>query len=357
MIRPMLGLVLAATLCAAAAQDSHPAFDPSQLKGPAHGTPNDVMVLGTAHLSQLPKSFDPALLGGLLDRLAAWHPQIIAIEAVSGPQCAYMRQYPKRYKDTVESYCWDPAPARAATGLDVPAATAETDAMLANWPAAPTPAQRRKLASLFLAGGEQPSALVQWLRLPQAERRAGDGLDAALVARLEKLRVNHNEDYALAAPLAARLGLERLVGMDDHTSDFDVADEKAFGAAIQKAWDNPATAQRRQMDAAGAAKLDTPEAVLAIYRTDNAPSQARLIFDSDFGAALEEPSKQAFGRQYLGAWETRNLRMASNIRDALQAAPGKRELVVVGASHKWYLQAYLNQMHDVCIMDVEALLR
>jgi hypothetical protein len=49
--------------------------------------------------------------------------------------------------------------------------------------------------------------------------------------------------------------------------------------------------------------------------------------------------------------------MASNIRDALQVEPGKRELVVVGASHKWYLQAYLNQMHDVRVLDIAPLLR
>jgi hypothetical protein len=357
MMRPLTGLLLAAALSTAQAQESGRVFDPSMLKGPAHGTPNEVVVLGTPHLSQLPKSFDPALLAGLLDRLAGWHPRIIAIEAVSGPQCAFMRAYPQRYQDTVESYCWDPAPARAATGLDVPAATLQAEAMLAHWPAAPAPAQRRKLAALFLAGGEQPSALVQWLRLPEAERHAGDGLDAALVARLDKLRASRNEDFSLAAPLAARLGLDRLVAMDDHSSDFVVTDEKGFGEAIRKAWGNPATAARRRADAALQARLATPEDVLAIYRADNDPSQARLIFDSDFGAALNEPSPQGFGRNYLGAWETRNLRMASNIRDALRAQPGSRALVVVGASHKWYLQAYLDQMHDLRIVDVGPLLR
>lgn len=145
--------------------------------------------------------------------------------------------------------------------------------------------------------------------------------------------------------------------MDDHSSDFVVTDEQGFGAAIKKAWDNPATAQRRQADATRQAQLATSEDVLAMYRADNDPAQARLIYDSDFGAALNEPSAQGFGRQYLGAWETRNLRMASNIRDALQAQPGSRALVVVGASHKWYLQAYLNQMHDLRIVDVEPLLR
>src|SRR3546814_13233124 len=85
------------------------------------------------------RSFDPATLRPLLDRLEAWRPQAIAIESLSGPQCDFMRHYPARYRDTVEGYCWDPAPARAATGLDVPAATAEAERLLAAWPAEPTP--------------------------------------------------------------------------------------------------------------------------------------------------------------------------------------------------------------------------
>ncbi len=37
--------------------------------------------------------------------------------------------------------------------------------------------------------------------------------------------------------------------------------------------------------------------------------------------------------------------------------PGMRVLVVVGASHKAYLEAYLNQMHDVRIVGTDAILR
>lgn len=60
----------------------------------------------------------------------------------------------------------------------------------------------------------------------------------------------------------------------------------------------------------------------------------------------------AFCRNARGQdWETRNLRMASNIRDVLGMRPGMRMLVVVGASHKGYLEAYPHQMHDVRIVD------
>jgi hypothetical protein len=49
--------------------------------------------------------------------------------------------------------------------------------------------------------------------------------------------------------------------------------------------------------------------------------------------------------------------MASNIREAIGSLPGNRTLVIVGVSHKWYLEAYLNQMHDVRIVSTDQVLR
>jgi hypothetical protein len=89
-------------------------FDPAAHKLQA-GRINEVMVLGTPHLTQLPRSFDPAQLSLLHARLLAWRPQAIAIEALSGLQCAYLRSYPQRYADTIKSYCWDPCCRQAAT--------------------------------------------------------------------------------------------------------------------------------------------------------------------------------------------------------------------------------------------------
>lgn len=354
----MTALLLSMTLCgSAAAQAWQPDFNASAFKGPASGPANEVLVLGSPHLSQLPKTFQAASLTLLNERLAAWKPRAIAIEAVSGPQCDFMRRYPARYKDSIDSYCRDTAPARLATGLDVAAATEAAEALLAAWPAAPTPAQRRRLAALFLAGGEQASALVQWLRLPEGERRAGEGLDATLVGVLVKLETRRDESLMIGARLAARLGHERLYAMDDHTADSASEDQKAFGDALMKAWDNPATKQRAAVDKAQEGLLASAEGVLAMYRADNAPGQGTLIYRSDFGAAINEPSAQRFGRQYVGYWETRNLRMAANIRDVLGLMPGQRMLVIVGASHKGYLESYLHQMHDVRIVDAAPVLK
>lgn len=331
-------------------------FDPASEK-PLLDPPSEVLVLGTPHLSGIPADQYPETLEPLLEKLAAYQPRIITIEALSGAQCAFLRLYPQRWEGTVATYCWDPAPAHSATGLNVPQAVVETERLLATLGPAPTPAKRRRLAATFLAAGERASALVQWLRLPNAERRAGDGLDAALVEVLEKVRVRRNEDYAIAAPLAARLGLERLHYIDDHTSDFVISDQAAFGTAVQAQWDNEASNQRKVADSKLMAGMKAPGGLLAAYRGYNDPRTFALIYRSDFGAALRDPSPQRFGRQYVGGWEVRNLRMVANIRETLVTAPGSRVLTIVGASHKPYFDAYLRQMHDVRLVDVETVLK
>lgn len=349
----------------AAAADYRPSFHPEDLKGPPKGPPNEVLVLGTPHLAGLPERYTPAalntLLAPLLDRLAAWKPSAIATENVSGLQCDSLRRYPQRYAETIKDYCFDASAAGAATGLDVPSANAEAERLLADWPAAPSPAQRRHLAAIFLAAGEPGSALVQWLQLSPDERKPGDGLTEPLVAMLEKRLARRDETAQIAAALAARLGLERLWSVDDHSADSpspsDPAESKAFEQAVTAAWDNPASKAREEMTAALEARLERPDGLLNLYRTYNAPDGPMLVYRSDFGAALVEPSPQGFGRQYLGFWETRNLRMVANMRDVLGRYPGTRMLTVVGLSHKGYYEAYLDQMHDVKLVDPLAVLK
>lgn len=354
-----VALSVAALACTATmAADYRPSFHPDRLKGPRTGPSNDVMVLGTTHLAGLPDDFRTELLKPLLDRLAAWRPEAIATEDLSGLQCDMLRRYPYRYGKGTLDYCPDPTPANRATGLDVPAANAEAERLLLAWPKAPTPNQRRHLAAIFLAAGEPGSALVQWLRLNPLERRAEDGLTSDLVKELERRRTRHNETYLISAPLAAMLGLERLWSVDDHSADASTPpeQEKAYEAAITHVWDNPVTKQRMAWDKELTAGLSKPGGVLALYRAYNSPRAQEWAFQSDFGAAMNEPSTERFGRGYLGYWEVRNLRMVSNIRDVLGRQPGTRLLAIVGASHKGYYEAYLNQMHDVRLVDTVSIL-
>jgi hypothetical protein len=353
--------LFAALLLTMAADPSpayRPSFDPGALRDGVAGTPGEALILGTPHLSGLPEGFAPESLEPLLTRLAAWQPAIIAIEGLSGRDCELLVRYKPLYPGASD-YCWDPASAQKAVGLDMVAATVEAERLLATWPASPVPGERRRLAALFLAGGEPASALVQWLRLPAGERHTGDSLDDTLVAALEKLRTRRNENFLIGSVLAARLGLERVYATDDHSADATTASldkDAGYEAAMKRIWSNPLIKDRVAAEKALEAKLDG-DGVMALYRAYNDPAMMRMAYDTDFGAALADATPQNYGRRYTGWWETRNLRMVANIRAAMATQPGTRTLAIVGASHKGYFEAYLDMMHDVRLVDAGTILK
>ncbi|NJB79615.1 DUF5694 domain-containing protein [Xanthomonas arboricola] len=332
--------------------------DLSQLDAEMAAPRTQVLVLGSVHLSQLPDGSDisAARLQPLLDRLAAYKPTIITTEDLSGETCDLMRRHPAVYlpEDTT-TYCPDTSEAARATGLDVPTALGQVRAALRSLPSTPTPAQRRHLAALFLASGEPPSALVQWLQLAPAEQRSGDGLDAALVARLRSMEQRPNESYQIAARLAARLGLQRVHPADDHTGDnVDLGDPAAYGKAIQAAWDKAApraSAMRERED-----QLASQGKLLELYRAINLPASQQLAIAVDFRAALSEGSPQHYGYRYVSGWEIRNLRMVSNVRASFADQPGARVLAVVGAMHKPWFDNWLGQLQGVDIVDAAQVL-
>ncbi|MEE4538418.1 MAG: DUF5694 domain-containing protein [Erythrobacter sp.] len=358
MVRLFLALIVVfGGVMSASAQTYRPSFQPDEMTDRPVGAPNVVMVLGTPHLHELPDNFQIEMIDPLVDRLVEWRPTAIATESSSGLLCDTMRRQAWRYPGH-EKWCdFDPTPYGDSIGLDVIAANEQAERLLADWPEDPLIQQRRRLAAIFLAAGEPDSALVQWLRLPTNERRADDVLTEAMASYLTTKETRRSEG-TIAARVAARMGLERTYEVDDQAFYAGPEpDQEAYGAAIMAAWDNPATARRREAYAALFDNLGQPGAFFEMYRALNAPSQAELIYASDFGAVLQDPSDEGFGRRYLSYWEARNLRMVANIRELLGRKPGTRMLAIVGASHKPYYEAYLAQMRDVKLVDVMPLLQ
>jgi hypothetical protein len=331
--------------------------DLSVLDAKLAGPPSQVLVLGTAHLGGSKNADLAQSLQPLLDKLAAFKPEVITIEAISGEQCDLMARHSAIYGPIADNgYCHDNTAAHTATGLDVPAAIAEAHEMLKAWPAQPTAAQRRHLTALFLASNENASALVQWLQLPEAERHAGDGLDTTLVEWMHKLEANNNENYRIAASLAARLGLQRVYAIDDHTGDnIDVDDEQAFETAVRNAWASAGAESKPVFERQNALLKEGD--MLALYRYINQPDVLRVQIASDQGAALQDTKPPYYGRWYVAGWETRNLRMVANVRAAFRERPGAHVLSIIGSTHKPWFDSLLGQMQGVEIVDVEQILK
>ncbi|WP_115365662.1 DUF5694 domain-containing protein [Alteripontixanthobacter maritimus] len=316
--------------------------------------PTQVMVLGSAHLTAI-DGLEPRHIEPLLDRLARYDPTVITIEGMPGETCEMMRTYPSEYSAAIENYCQDPAPFRAESGLDAAEAAARVRTMLWEWSERPEPNERRQLAAAFLAAGEPYSALVQWWRLDESERRIGDGLGLASVAFLEKRSASMNESSQIAARLAARLGLEQVFTADDHSSDRVLAPYgDALWARMGAIWATNDPASKEGYVQSG--KDIAAGNIFAAYRFYNSPETQRAAIDNDFRKAMNDSEGTQYGRAYNSWYQVRNLRMVSHIVAAGATKPGGRVLSVVGASHKPYFESYLDLMHDIELISTDTIL-
>lgn len=363
----MKSLLLAAALTLAAiapASAQNRAFDPRDYQTRHVGEPTQILVIATPHLSGAPDSFDPAVLEPLLQRLEAFHPDAIAIEALPGRSIDQMWTYRESYPDTARSYGGRALALAGLTsgtlGMDMPQAEAEMRRTLAAWPASPTAAQRRRLTALFIAAGDPWSALVQWWKLDPNERIADESISRVLAEQLQTYDTvaRRNENHLIASRLAVRLGQERVWLTDDQSDDVVPEFEANMTAFMEEPWmaqlmADPAFTPLRE----AGQHLTTPAEALATYQLVNRPSSGRTDANGQWLSMINRASPGDVGRARVAAWETRNLRQAANIREVSARYPGGRILVIVGSAHKPWFDAYLSMMSDVEIVDATRVLR
>jgi len=334
-----------------------PSIDFSGVQAQLGGEPTQILVLGTIHLGNLSEEvFDPTDLALVVDRLEAFAPDIIAIETVGGRTCDELRRYAELYPGVANNYCSVLDVAHESLGISQLEAAVETAETISRWPDIPSAEDRRHLAALLFGAGEPWSAALQWSRLDAAERIAANGVNQALADRLDRILRSRNENNLLGIALAGRLGLETLAAMDDHSADIiQSRAPEEFGDVIQSVWqtDHPQAEEYAQLEETF---LGSPERVRDGYRFYNSAEYQQFVIEKDFGLAAATPDMEAVARHYVAWWQTRNLRMVANIIEAAGNRPGARVLVIVGASHKPYIEAYLDQMHDIELVSVDEVL-
>lgn len=363
----MKQLILAAALalaCVTPAAAQNRPFDPRDYQSRHAGEATQVLVIGTPHLSGAPDSFDAAVLEPLLQRLEAFHPDAIAIEALPGRSIDQMWTYRESYPEVASTYGGRAMGlaglTRGMIGMDMAQAEAEVRRTLATWPASPTAEQRRRLAALFIASGDPWSGIVQWWRLDPSERVADDSISRLLAEQLAAYDTppRRNENHLIASRLAVRLGQERIYAMDDQSDDPVPNLEANMTAFMEQPWfaamlNDPSFTPLRE----AGQHLTTPAEALATYQMLNRPATGWTDANGQWLSMINRASPDDVGRARVAAWETRNLRMAANIREVSARYPGGRVLVIVGSAHKPWLDAYLRMMTDVQIVDATRVLR
>lgn len=310
-------------------------------------TRTEVLVLGSPHIGGM-KGFQPSLVAPVVERLAAYRPDVIGVERLSPASVSEIEMRNAAFREAVKDFSSDiiaaGTSARAKTHLTRAESADKADAM--GMPA--TPADRRRLVAYLLGAYETPSATLQWSYLPESERHADELLDAALVRSLDQMAAETNEDVTVGVVLAKRLGLQRIAAVDDQT-DFDVLLPRwqQFG----EEWDKsplrdagkPVFEKIDRTIDAGIASGN----LLSTYAYLNSPEAGKAVEDAEWGNYLRMNLPSKLDRTRVASWEIRNFNIASNIRRATATHPGGKMLVIIGSSHKIILDRMLSSSLDV----------
>jgi ABC-type amino acid transport substrate-binding protein len=365
MDRLLLGLLLAVLLVPAANPSAAQAE--GVLRVPQRdAAPTRILVLGTPHLAALGEEFRPALLDTLLDTLAGFAPELIAVEALPPEEIdrlwRRMRAGDQHAGEIVRHFAGSALEqgqrAQALLGLD---AIAAAERLLAFAPAPDETAQRRvERLLLELASWNVPAALVTAVSLPLLDSPEVSGLDADLAAFLAMRLGSANETVSVGVRLAHRLGLTSVFSMDDHLDDEIGLATGLYTRLMTSLDSHPEYLALMASDwmaksEVGLAQAATTGDLLQHYLELNSVEWQAADVAAQWHLFYRTALDSRDDRARAALWEARNLRMAANIQRAVASAHGARLLVIAGAAHKPFLEAYLEAMMDVELVQLEEL--
>lgn len=297
--------------------------------------PTELLIVGVAHLDA---SVPDTTLDHGISLLRDWQPDLIAIESLPGNLVVEYEQRGGIFADF---------PVGGAVQARQGAATVAELRPWNVWQAravaqdADAPLTDRVIA--WLLAREPSNALLQpW---QQAD------LPAAATDFLTELAASPSERIRIGVRLARELGQTELIHFDDHagTAILDQLPEvldavDAFYATFRDQVPQPPTPVGADHDA-------------WLQWTWTATPPARDWLDT-----IESTAMAAQGDGILRArhaqWRTRNLAMASRLREATALIPGGRLLAIVGHSHEPSLRAALaTDQHDLTLTDIATLER
>jgi len=327
-----------------------------------------LLILGSPHLAQeFSDDFDPAWLDRLHEVLEDFAPAVIGIEVLRPQDILSKRHLDDRRDD------WDQVLNMFASGI-IARAESVRDSSDMNWADARRQQQqllaqtqseefdakqRRKLIAASLAAYDLHTGLLHWAHLAETDRKAGQGLSEDSVEALNRALDSSNEANQLGVRLAAQLGLQRIHQIDDQLSlgIQSMQEHQKLGKLVQESGiQAEVQAQYEGATAEALALLQEDGDLLPLYRQLNSDDYAAFDIGTQWAAFFDERLDENLARTRMARRESRDLSIAANIRQASARYPGQDMLVIIGASHRPFLESYLSDMTDLEIIQLGDLL-
>jgi hypothetical protein len=312
----------------------------------------------------LGESFSPSLLAPLLAALERYDPDVIGVESMPPRVIADMERNGVVYGPVLDQFAADHLAwgHRSQELLDLSRTDAEEksvalqQALSAGENRSDADSIRAELGLHLLAAYDLNSALLQFASLPEPARSANSVIPNDVTEFLAGRLREPNEIVSIGIELARRIGLPKIESIDDHQDkDLFLAIAPALMRELQDhelyasvAGSHFYTDSQARLEAAvGQGDL------LPYYLYMNSSNYLTKDVDTQWNLFLRTKLDSGLDRSRLALWDVRNLNIASHIRRATALRPGKRMLVIIGASHKPFLESYLGRMADVNLIQLK----
>ena len=316
----------------------------------------EVLVLGTPHLANL-EGFESGMLAAVIDKLDSLEFGAVCIEKMRGRLMYDIRSREDSAfagRGLYEAFTGMADTVRNHLGIDLGQAEDNIEELLGRDTLSTV--DRVDLLLYFLAITDLPSATLQLAYLGgEADRLSLPDFTRQMIRKVGRCVATNNEYYTLALPVARRASLNRLYPIDNLQDEAillekypDFAAEVAGRSDLVLEVTNAVVYQR--LDSLRRTAVERKD-FFDLYRFLNGPDYAALDYLSQWALWFRTGFDSGSDRARYSLWEMRNLQIAAEILRVAAFHPGERVLVIIGASHRGFLDKYLRQVPDLKVMD------
>ncbi|WP_408030275.1 DUF5694 domain-containing protein [Tenacibaculum xiamenense] len=319
----------------------------------------EVLILGTQHLHHI-KGFEKPMLKNVISKLESYNFDVVCIEKMSGELLNDIVFREDRSFDGITKGSFGHKYLAVADTVQkvkkVTFLEAKRNIEVLKSGKKLSPQERKKLLFNYLAVTDVPSAALQYEYI-NSDKIFKTNFEKYIAGLIKEEIASNNEYYSLAGSLAKINNINKLEPIDNFQDEALLLkyypefmnDFKNYGGKFKNINMLPVYQKTNELTQEGIKSNDLSN----LYEFLNSDEYVKQDYDAQWDVWHKTNFPSGSDRARHSLWEMRNLQITGNIMKVAARNSGKKILVIIGASHKGFLEKYLNQINDVKVLKYE----
>ncbi|MCQ0111708.1 DUF5694 domain-containing protein [Zhouia amylolytica] len=315
-----------------------------------------ILIVGTPHLHHI-DGFDAAMVSPVITKLNTYNFDVVCIENMPAEMLYDIRsRKDNAFAGVINNFGGHRLilADSAQKILEINFVTAEKKISELRKTEILTDQDRLALIEYYIAAADITSAILQYNYLKDRSVLKQSRLSHDLIDKVLDLSKESNEIYSVAVPVAQHQHLEKIDYIDNfqdealllkHYPDF-ISDYQKNKDQLNGISEHPIYKKQQEILIKGIADKN----LSAYYSFLNDKEYGSQDFQAQWAVWFKTNFESGSDKARFYLWEMRNLQITANIAKVCALNPGKRIMVIIGASHKTFLEKYLKQLPHVDLL-------